>query len=96
MIWAKRNFQWPEYTHYLRVLADLQLANPGLAEQFVMVSRKIEGPGISAYYIGLPNETFLKAFDNFAVIREQELPDVIDDLHLAAGDTVTKFFKILT
>jgi len=67
------------------------MANPTLYREFIMVSTKSEGAANSMYYVGLPNEKFMAAFDGFERVEETELPKIIDTLRIA--DATTDEFK---
>jgi hypothetical protein len=61
------------------------MENPGQYEQILMVSVKVYSPGVSGYYIGVPNEDLLRGFQKFGSVKEADLPKEIDAFHL--GDT---------
>ena len=94
MIWAKRNFEFADYGPYLDRLGVLQMSNPTLHDQFIMVSTTIN-PRSSVYYLGLPKDVYLLGFDRFQIIPESELPKEIDTVHLAdqASDEFIKRFR---
>ena len=83
MIWARRRFEYAAYAAYQDRIGDLQMANPTLYRQFVMVDVETDKPGVSDHYIGVPSQAFLAAFDGFEVVREDQLPKEIDGVSLA-------------
>src|SRR5262245_44775116 len=91
MIWAKRRFSYAEYIPYFDRMEKLMFANPTLYRQFIMVGNEHKG-GQSDIYIGVPNQSFMAAFDGFEPVEESALPKVIDTLHIAA---ITDEFKSL-
>jgi hypothetical protein len=80
MICAMRRLANAAYTPYWDRIWRLQGATPQLLDQFIMVSKNTDHHANADYYIGLPNETFLNAFDGFKVVSEDELPAEIDNL----------------
>jgi hypothetical protein len=91
MIWAKRRFEFATYAPYFDRLEKLLMANPTLYRQFIMVSTKTDDPGVDDYYVGVPAQAFLAAFDGFEIVGEDQLPNEIDTLHIA--DATTDEFK---
>ena len=87
MIWAKRRFAYADYSPYFDRMEKLLLANSTPYREFIMVSTKASGPGESNIYVGVPNDTFLAAFDGFEPIQELALPQLIDTLHIADATT---------
>jgi hypothetical protein len=88
MIWAKRRFDsLVGYIPYFERLENLRRANLNLSGQFIMVSTKTEDPAVSDYYIGVPNQGFLSAFDGFKIIDERDVPTHYDVLHLADSNS---------
>jgi hypothetical protein len=74
MIWAKRRFEFTAYAPCQDGLGALQMANPTLYRQFIMVSADTDKPGVSDHYIGVPNSAFLDGFESFEIVDEHELP----------------------
>jgi hypothetical protein len=68
-------------------LEKLLLANPTSYKQFIMVSTRTSKAGVSDYYIGVPHEAFLRAFEGFEITPEADLPKEIDVLHIADATT---------
>jgi hypothetical protein len=93
MIWGKRRFDGVEYIPYFERFEKLLIANGALYREFIMVSTKTDKPLTDDFYIGVPNKSFLAAFDGFEEISESELPKLIDTLHIA--DASTDNFKSL-
>ena len=91
MFWAKRRFEYAAYGPYQDQLEKLLMANPTHYKEFLMVSTKTDDPAVSDYYIGVPSETFLAAFDGFERVAESDLPKEIDSFHL--GDATKEPFK---
>lgn len=91
MIWGKRRFAYADYSPYFDKMEKLIMANPTLYREFIMVSTKADGVGESTYYVGVPNETFIPAFDGFERVEETALPKIIDTLHIA--DATTEEFR---
>lgn len=91
MVWLKRRFEWADYSPYMDCLGKHMLENARLYQEFMMVSTKTDDPGISDYYVGLPNEAFLQGFDGFERVGENELPKRIDVLLVA--DATKEPFK---
>ncbi|SED39631.1 hypothetical protein SAMN05444161_3116 [Rhizobiales bacterium GAS191] len=91
MIWAKRRFAYADYSPYFDRLEKLLLADPRAYRQFIMVSTKTDDPGVSDYWIGVPDRTFLTGFDGFEIVGEGDLPKEIDALHI--GDATTDVFN---
>jgi len=87
MKWAKRQFRFAEYVPYFDRLEKLTIANPTLYREFIMVSTKTEERGTDEVYVGVPNKSFLSAFDGFEEIEESNLPKEIDTLLIADGTT---------
>jgi hypothetical protein len=95
MIWARRRFKWADYAVYQDRLGNLQMANPTLSRQFVMVDVEAGEPGVSDHYIAVPNRAFLAAFDGFEVVSEDQLPEAIDGVSIAytTDDEFTSRFR---
>ncbi len=91
MIWAKRRFEFASYAPYQDRIEKLLMANAALYRQFFMVSTKTDDAGVSDYYVGAPNESFLIDFDGFERVTENDLPKEIDVFHI--GDATTDEFK---
>ena len=85
MIWAKRRFEAAAYAPYMDRLRDLMLVNPARYREFIMISTKTDKSHLDEYYIGVPNEAFLRDFKGFEVVREEDLPTKIDAFHLGDG-----------
>ena len=83
MIWAKRRFEYAAYAPYQGRIGDLQMANPTLYRQFIMVDVDTDRPGVSDHYVGLPHQTFLAGFDGFESVGEDQLPKEVDGVSLA-------------
>jgi hypothetical protein len=66
------------------------MANPTAYKEFLMVSTKTDDAGVSDYYVGVPSEPFLAAFDGFERVSEGELPKEIGVFHL--GDSTKEPF----
>jgi hypothetical protein len=94
MFWAKRSFEFAAYAPYQDRLGELQMANPTMASQFIMVSTKTNAR-VSDYYLGVPLKAFLADFDGFSYVAEQELPKEIDTVLLAdlASDEFNSRFQ---
>jgi hypothetical protein len=82
MFWAKRRFRHADYVPHFERLEKLLMANPAQYAQFIMVSTKVNAAE-GEFYVGVPNKAFLAAFDGFAPVADDELPKVIDTLHIA-------------
>jgi hypothetical protein len=91
MIWVKRRFEGADFAPYMDRLEKLMFANPTLYPEFLMVSTNTDDLLISAYYIGVPNESLLIGFDGFERVAESNLPKEIDAFHL--GDQTKAPFK---
>ena len=91
MFWAKRRFSFAEYAPYQNRLEQLLFANPTRYAEFIMVSTSTDDPGVSDYYVGVPNQSLLVGFDGFEPVAEPELPKEIDSLHI--GDATKEPFK---
>jgi hypothetical protein len=84
MEWIKRRFQYAEYGRYMDRLSELQVQNPALYQQFMMVGvKRLHRGEEDEYYIGVPDKRFLVWFDGFAQVGESELPKEIDIVLLA-------------
>ena len=84
MEWVKRLFQYAEYAPYMDKLGELQMQNPALYQEFMMVAVKKWHRGTEdEYYIGVPDNRFLVWFDGFTPVAESELPKEIDMVLLA-------------
>jgi hypothetical protein len=90
MIWAKRSFEYAEYAPYMDRLENLLFANPTLYRQFIMVAVDLPRSRSRAYYVGVPNDTFLDPFDGFEMVHESALPSEIDTV-LIADQTSDEF-----
>jgi hypothetical protein len=86
MIWAKRQVAGIEYIPYFNRLERLLMSNAKQYREFLMVSTKADEYDLSDFYVGLPNETFMDAFDGFHIVDEGSVPTVVDTLHI--GDAV--------
>ena len=91
MIWAKRRFAFAEYSPYFERMEKMLMDYPAQYREFIMVSTKAEGAGQNNIYVGVPNTSFLAAFNGFEEVSEAQLPKVIDTLHIA--DATTDGFK---
>src|SRR5229473_3182878 len=96
MIWGKRRFANAAYRPYFDKLEKLMLAQPARYQQFIMVSTEGEKVGVSDYYVGVPDEVSMLAFDGFTRVAEAELPKEIDTIHVAAptSSEFTTRFKL--
>ena len=83
MIWMKRDFAYADYAPAMDELEKLLTASGPLYAEFIMVSTATNDPGVSTYYIGVPNEGFAMPFHGFERVPESALPKVIDALHIA-------------
>jgi hypothetical protein len=90
MIWAKRRFSDAKYAPYLGRLEKLMMAQPTSAQQFIMVSTESGKVGVGDYYVGVPDELAMLAFDGFDRVGEAELPREVDIFHL--GDHTSSEF----
>lgn len=91
MFWAKRDFNYSNYMPYQSALAELQAIYVHRHTEFIMVSIDKISPGLSTYYIGVPERFLLGAFDGFEAVMESELPRFVDSLLLA--DLASKEFS---
>ena len=91
MFWAKRDFSYANYRPYQNALAELQAIYIHRHSEFIMVSINKISPGLSTYYVGVPERFLLGAFDGFEAVAESELPQFIDSLLLA--DVASKEFS---
>jgi hypothetical protein len=91
MFWAKRDFKYTNYRPYQDALAELQAIYAHRHSQFIMVSIDKISPGLSTYYVGVPERFLLATFDGFEAVTESELPQFIDSLLLA--DITSKEFS---
>jgi hypothetical protein len=91
MHWAKRQFAYAAFAPYQDRLEKLLRANPARYREFIMVSTDTEKPGVSTYYVGVPEKPFLAIFDGFTPVEEVGLPKEIDTLLIA--DATTDEFK---
>jgi|SRR5665213_38195 len=87
MIWAKRRFEFAAYAPYQDRLDTLLKASPTLYPQFIMVSIRTDNPRVDEYYIGVPAQAYMMAFDGFEIISEDQLPKEIDALQIADATT---------
>jgi hypothetical protein len=97
MVWGKRRFSSAGYSPYFDLMRKLRQAeaDPTPYRQFIMVSTERVG-GESDYYVGVPSETVMAAFDGFERVEESMLPKVIDVLHIgdATSDEFTSRFEL--
>jgi hypothetical protein len=91
MFWAKRRVSYAEYAPYQNRLEKLLFAHPLFYHEFIMVSTKTDEPGVSDYFVGLPNQSLFVGFDEFKPISESDLPKEIDSVLIA--DTTKEPFK---
>jgi hypothetical protein len=91
VIWAKRQFPNAEFGRYHDRLIKLLYRFPVRYREFIMVSAKTQNSTARTYYVGVPTDVFMTAFDGFDVIRDQDLPDEIDTL--IVGDVASEEFK---
>ena len=89
MVWGKRRFAYADYSPYFDLMRKLRQADPTPYRQFIMISTERVG-GESDYYVGVPNQSFMDAFDGFERVEELMLPKVIDALHI--GDATSNEF----
>ena len=84
MEWVRQRFQCVEYAPYMDKLGELQMQNPALYQEFMMVAVKRWDRGEEdEYYIGVPDKRFLVWFDGFTPVAESDLPKTIDMVLLA-------------
>lgn len=68
------------------------MANTSNYQEFMMVSVKCsDEPRANEYYIGVPDQAMLSQFDLFNAIEEDEVPRIIDAIHIA--DASKEAFK---
>ena len=87
MVWGKRRFDGVDYVPHFDRLEKMLLSNGSLYREFIMVSTKTDRPQTADFYLGVPNKSFLAAFDGFEKISESQLPKLIDTLHIADATT---------
>jgi len=56
-----------------------------------MVSTKAKDAAAGVYYVGVPMEVFMKAFDGFDLVDDHELPGEVDTV--IVGDVTCEEFK---
>ena len=82
MEWCKRRIEGVGYVPYFERLEKLLMANSARYAEFIMVSVNVEAL-VDDYYVGVPEKSMPALFDGFEPVRENELPKVIDILHIA-------------
>lgn len=90
MIWAKRRFAFADYSPYFDRLEKLLMATPTQYREFLMISTETDDPGVSDYYVGMPAEPYMAAFDGFERVQESEVPKEIDTLHIGDANEVNR------
>src|SRR5580693_8015272 len=93
MIWGKRRFAYADYSPYFDRLEKLVMAAPTQYRQFMMVSTDTDEPGVSDFYVGVPNEAFMAWFDGFERVEEPQVPKVIDTLHIGDANEIERRFQ---
>jgi hypothetical protein len=78
VIWGRRQFAKADFARYHERLIKLLHANPAQYREFAMVGTNTEAPTVRMYYVGVPMEAFMEAFDGFEAVKDQELPREID------------------
>jgi hypothetical protein len=78
---------------YFDHLEKLMMAAPTQYRQFMMVSTDTDEPGVSDFYVGVPNEAFMAWFDGFERVEESQVPKVIDTLHIGDANEIERRFQ---
>ena len=91
MVWGKRQFPHSEFTLYHDRLIKLLYRFPAQYREFMLVAAKTENPLTKTYYVGVPMDVFMTAFDGFELIEDQALPEEIDTV--IVGDVTSGEFK---
>jgi hypothetical protein len=93
MIWIKRQFQDADFGHYQDRLDALAIADATRIEEYLMVSTET-AVGDGEYYVGLPDDKFMRLFDGFTHVSESDLPKEIDAFHIGVqGKEFHRLFK---
>jgi hypothetical protein len=92
MFWGKRRFAYAESPYFDR-LEKLLMSNPTQYRGFMMVSTDTDEPGVSDFYVGVPNKVFMAVFDGFQPVGEAEVPKVIDTLHIGDANEIERRFQ---
>jgi len=93
MVWGKRRFAGADYSPYFDRLEKLMMATATRYREFMMVSTNTDDILVSDYYVGVPNEAFMAAFDGFERVEESQVPKVIDTLHIGDANEVERRFQ---
>ena len=94
MIWGKRRFEDADYGPYMDRLDKLAMADAIRATDYLMVSTKTD-KGECNYYVGVPNEDFMRFFDGFSRVDESDLPREIDVFHFGVeGEEFKRLFPV--
>ena len=92
MIWAKRQLSHSESALYHDRLVKLLYRFPRQYREFMMIDVRTENyPVAKMYYVGVPMDVFMTAFDGFAPVADQDLPEAIDTV--IVGDVTSEEFK---
>jgi hypothetical protein len=59
----------------------------------MMVSTNTDDPGVSDFYVGVPNGAFMAVFDGFERVEESQVPKVIDTLHIGDANEIERRFQ---
>jgi hypothetical protein len=81
--WGKRQFSDSEFARYHDRLVKLLYRYPTRYREFMMVNTKTENPSARMYYVGVPTDVFMQAFDGFELVKDQDLPKEIDTVIVA-------------
>jgi hypothetical protein len=87
MIWGKRPFANAHFARYQDRLVKLLYANPAQYREFMMVGTNTDDPAVRVYYVGVPMEAFMEAFDGFEIVDGNDLPKEIDSSIVADVDS---------
>jgi hypothetical protein len=91
VIWGKRQFPSSELARYHDRLVKLLYRFPARYREFILVGTKTENPLARMYYVGVPMDAFMTAFDGFERVEDQDLPGEIDTVIIA--DVASEEFK---
>ena len=91
MIWGRRQLAKADLARYHARIIKLLYANPAQYREFMMVGTKTEAPTVGIYYVGVPIEAFMEAFDGFELVKAADLPREIDTVIVA--DVSSEEFK---
>jgi hypothetical protein len=81
--WGKRQLSDSEFARYHDRLVKLLYRYPTRYQEFMMVNTKTENPSARMYYVGVPTDVFMQAFDGFELVKDQDLPKEIDTVIVA-------------